>query len=105
MAFRYYLVTFDLVNSKGRESEYAVARRALEFLVGKTHYFRIVMQCSLIRTDRHNALALKNSLSQRLGAQSNILVVRLRHGYALKLLNQQKSNAAHEFLKEIPTSG
>jgi hypothetical protein len=35
MPFRYYLVTFDLVNSRGREAEYAITRKALEFLVGR----------------------------------------------------------------------
>lgn len=105
MAIRHYLVTFDLVGSKGRESEYGAARRALEFLVGSQNYFRIVMQCCLVRTDKYYAAALKNSLSQRLGSQSNILVVRLRHGYAMKLLNQTTREEALEFLGNIPAAG
>lgn len=105
MALRYYLVTFDLVGSKGREAEYAAARRSLKFLVGSPNYLRVVMQCALVRTDKYYASALKNSLAQRLGSQTNILVVRLRHGYALKLLDQQRRKDALSFLGNIPAAG
>lgn len=100
--FRYYMVTFDLVGAKGREAEYEQARKALQFMVGPQNYIRIVKQCCFVRTDRHNAARLRDSLQQMLGSKSNILVVRLRHGYAFRLMKHADQVAAANFLQSIP---
>jgi len=50
MSDRFYLVTFDLVNSRGREAEYAKARVALKFLAVIPHvrYLRTLATAALL---------------------------------------------------------
>lgn len=103
MPVRYYLTTFDLENSKGREAEYAKVRRRLEFLVGKQNYLRIVKQCCIVQTSL-NAAALRNSIRQVTGSQSNILVVRLRHGYSTAINDPSIRQKARDFLDQVPNT-
>lgn len=103
MPDRFYLATFDLVNSRGREAEYARARAALEFLVGSANYHRPVKQCCIIGTDKSiNAGRIKDTLRQTLGSNSNILVVRLRHGYATALIQPANRARTRTVLGSIP---
>lgn len=101
---RYYLVTFDLIGSKGREGDYARAHAAITLLVGGgKNYYRIVKQCCMVRT-RHNAARLRDSLKQTLGGSCNILVVRLRGGYAYSIKSPLTRAKATEILAEISSS-
>jgi hypothetical protein len=99
---RYYLVTFDLKNSKGREAEYKRADDALVLRYGPQNYWRIVKQCRIIRTSQ-DARHIRDSLHQRLGGNCNILVVRLRRGYAFTLMDPQDRAKARDCLQNIPS--
>jgi hypothetical protein len=101
MALEYYLVTFDLIQSKGRESEYDTVRRRLRFLVGQQNYCRVVKQCCLIRTEL-DAKTIRQSIEQTIGPQSNTLIVPLRRGYSLRIKDAATRNSAIEFLRGIP---
>ena len=102
MADRYYLVTFDLQNSKGREAEYAKARGALQFLVGSSNYYGLLKQCSIVRTSLM-ASRLQQTLMQILGQNCNILIVRLRYGYSFRIRDPQIRQRAKELLNNIPS--
>lgn len=101
MTERFYLVTFDLLNSKNRTNEYAIARQALKFRFGANNFWRIVKQCCIVRTDQ-NASAIRDVLSQRLGKNCNILVVRLARGYAFRMATPGLGGFAKECLDQIP---
>lgn len=101
MVDRFYLVTFDIVNSKGREAEYNKVRQALMTLVGTSQYVRAVKQCCLVRTPLP-ASALRNSVQQILGFQCNILVVRLAFGYGVDIKDSQTRLDTLRFLNSIP---
>lgn len=103
MADRYYLATFDLVNSEGRQAEYAKARAALEFLVGGQNYYRPVKQCCILKSDGSvNAARIKKTLTQNLGSDCNVLVVRLRHGHAIHLLDRENRIETEALLAGLP---
>lgn len=98
---KYYMVTFDLLNSAGRTNDYKAAEDAIRFLVGPGNYWKFVKQCAIVRTNR-DARDIRNTLGQRLGSNCNILIVRLRRGYAFKLKDAVKRNAARRVLQNIP---
>jgi hypothetical protein len=100
MTERFYMVKFDLKNSKGREAEYYRADAALKFRFGPSNYWKIVKQCRIVRTDR-DASAIRNSLTQTLGGNCNILVVRLRHGHAYTLVDPAARLAAKNCFDQI----
>lgn len=102
MTGRFYMVTFDLIGSKGRENDYAKARGALRFLVGEGNYWDLVKQCAIVRTNK-DARVIMNSLTQSLGLECNILVVRLRRGYAFRLRDVGKRAKARDCLQQIPS--
>lgn len=101
MAERYYLATFDLVDSEGRQAEYAKARAALEFLVGGPNYYRPVKQCCILRSSV-NAARIKGTLTQTLGSNCNVLVVRLRRGHAIHLLDSENREETEALLRDLP---
>jgi hypothetical protein len=101
MAVEYYLVTFDLINSKGRESEYATVKNRLRLLVGPQNFCRVVKQCCLIRT-KLDAKTIRQSVEQTIGSQSNTLILPVRRGYSLRVKDPATRNAAIDFLKSIP---
>lgn len=101
MADRYYIVTFDLENSQGREAEYSRVRRRLEALVGPTNYYRPLMQCCIVRTHLY-AAQIRDSMKQTLGSNCNILVTRLRHGYAHHIRNSSTRLRTDNMLRNIP---
>ena len=102
MTSRFYMVAFDLKNSKGRESEYARADAALQFRVGAKNCWRIVKQCRIVRTDQ-DASSIRNMINQSLGGNCNILVVRLKRGYAFTLMNPDDRIVARDCLQQIPS--
>jgi hypothetical protein len=101
MADRFYLVTFDIKNSKGREAEYSQVRGALLTLVGRSNYLRSIKQCCLVRTPLP-ASALRNSVKQILGYNCNILVVRLAFGYGIDIKDAATRLDTLKFLNSIP---
>jgi hypothetical protein len=102
MTGRFYMVTFDLENSKGRTNDYPKARQALQFLVGDGNYWDLVKQCAIVRTN-NDARAIMNTLTQQLGPDCNVLVVRLRRGYAFKLRDVDKRAKARDCFQQIPS--
>lgn len=102
MAPRFYLVTFDLEDSRYRTNEYRIAEEALISSFERPNYWKLVKQCSIVRTSR-SAADIRDVLTQRLGRNCNILVVRLRYGYAFTLTNRQKRQAARNCLSQIPS--
>lgn len=102
MTSRFYMVTFDLRNSKGRENEYAKADAALKFRYGDQNYWKIVKQCRIIRTNQ-DARQIRDMLNQSLGGNCNILVVRLKRGFAFTLLNPLDRVVARDCLQQIPS--
>jgi hypothetical protein len=101
MAVEYYLVTFDLINSKGRANEYETVRRRLRFLVGPQNYCRVVKQCCLIRT-KLGPTTVRQSIEQTIGSQSNTLIVPLRYGYSMRIKDPVTRVQARDFLRSIP---
>jgi hypothetical protein len=98
---RYYIVTFDLEESKGQELEYNKIRQRLEGLVGKENYFRPVKQCCIVKTPL-SARHIRNSMLQTLGPKCNILVVRLRFGYAFRIKDVQERQRTNRLMNAIP---
>ena len=84
MADRYYVVTFDLEDSQGREAEYELVRRDLKLMVGPMNYHRPLKRCCIIRTNK-DAQTIRNTMTQKLGDKCNILIARLRHGFAFRI--------------------
>lgn len=102
-AEKFYMVTFDLLNSATRTNDYKKAEDALIFKFGPNNYWKPLKQCAFVRTDR-GAVAIRNTLSQRLGADTNILVVRVKREHALKIKNPTKLTEARAFFRQIPRS-
>lgn len=100
MAKRFYMATFDLLNSHGREQEYKLAENTLRFRFGAENYWKPLKQFCVIRTDR-GAAAIRDALKQRLGSDCNILVVELAKGYAFKIIDPRKRREAKEFLEQL----
>lgn len=94
------MVTFDLQNSKGRSGEYLNAESSLRFRFGPDNYWKIVKQCAIIRTDE-GAASIRDTLSQKLGAECNILVVKLARGYAFKIRDPLQREKAKECLRKV----
>lgn len=101
MTGRYYMVTFDITPSKGRNNDYKMVNDSLMMQFGMSNYWSIVKQCCIIRTAR-DARSIRDSISQKLGSDCNILVVRLRRGYAFKLIDPVKRQNAQNVLSQIP---
>jgi hypothetical protein len=102
MFLKYYCVTFDISPSTGRNADYATARRIIEALVGTQNYFRLMMQCCVVRTDQ-SAADLRDSIKSRLAPGINILVMRLAPGFAFKISDPQMRRTAGNLLREIDT--
>ena len=100
MPDRFYLVTFDLKESHTRQAEYLKVRSRVRNLVGRENFCQIVKQCCMVRTSL-DAASIRNSMKQVIGERCNILVVRLRKGYAFKLLDPAMQRRAREFLGSI----
>lgn len=100
---KFYMVTFDLLNSAARTNDYKKAEDALIFSFGPNNYWKPLKQCAFVRTDR-GPVAIRNTLSQRLGTNMNILVVRVRREHALKIKNPTKFAEATAFFRQIPRS-
>lgn len=52
MAVRFYMVTFDLMNSATRTADYRAAERALNFALAPQNFWKPMKQCCVVRTDR-----------------------------------------------------
>lgn len=102
MTNRFYMVTFDLEDSKNRTNEYKAAEEALKFRFGPDNYWKILKQCCIVRTNR-DAREIRDTLIQRLGQKCNILVIRLRRGYAFKIKDREKRTSAQSCLSQIPS--
>ncbi len=102
MFLKYYCVTFDISPSTGRNADYATARRTIEALVGTRNYFRLMMQCCIVRTDQ-SATDLRDSIKSKLSPGINILVMRLAPGFAFKISDPQMRRTAGNLLREIDT--
>jgi hypothetical protein len=100
MAERYYLVTFDLENSAGREADYERVRNDLKQLVGPMNYHKPLKQCCIVKTDK-NAATIRNAMTQRLGQQCNILVARLRFGFAFRIRDRHTHAETSALLRRI----
>lgn len=100
MTARFYMVTFDLRNSKGRENEYVKADNALKFRFGPQNYWKIVKQIRIVKTGQ-DARQIRDMLHQTLGGNCNILIVRLRRGYAYTLINPKDRETAKDCLQQI----
>lgn len=101
MPIRYYLVTFDLINSAGRTGDYKLAEDTLKFRFGPTNFWKPLKQFCVVRTDQ-GAASVRNALGQRLGRNCNILVVALRRDFAHQIANSRKRRQADEFLNKLP---
>jgi hypothetical protein len=101
MPYHYYVATFDLEQSKGREAEYGKVRQALECLVGSKNYYRPVKQCCIVRTNL-NADTLRDSMTQTLGPRCNILIARLRFGFAFRIRNPETKRETGMWMRGIP---
>ncbi len=101
MSNRFYMVTFDLENSANRTNEYQKVRADLRAMVGPAHYHGFTKQACIIQTSS-NARAIRDRMAQKLGGDCNILVVRLCHGYAFKLLDPTVRVQAAAVLRSIP---
>jgi len=101
MTLRYYMVTFDIIGSRGREGDYRKVEEALKFRFGAGNYWKLVKQCAVVRTF-HTASDIRGTLAQQLGRNCNILVVRLRHGYAVSIRDSAKRAEAIDCLRRIP---
>lgn len=100
---QYYLATFDLVNSKWRQDEYAKARAALKFLVGGQNYYRPLKQCCILKSDGSvDAARIKGTLTQTLGSDCNVLVVRLRRDHAIHILDRENRIETEALLRKLP---
>ena len=96
----FYMVTFDIINSRGKESLYHAVEKALKDELGDEHYYRVVKQCVLVET-----LADKREIGKIikgiLGNECNILIVRLQPGQAYRIVDPaHKANAA-KFFKRL----
>lgn len=99
--WRYYIATFDLIGSRGREHQYKLADKALRFRFGEANYWKIVKQCAIIRT-KDRAKDIRDVLSQQLGQKTNILVLRLRHGHAFSLQDPDSRAIAKDCFDGMP---
>tara|TARA_R110002124_G_scaffold16882_7_gene71440 strand:- start:6731 stop:7051 length:321 start_codon:yes stop_codon:yes gene_type:complete len=98
------MVTFDLLNSKTRTKEYKQAEEALKFKFKPQNYWKPVKQCAIVRTDM-GAQAIRDTLKQRLGANTNIMVVRIKREYALTIKDPAKRREAKGCFDQIPGTG
>lgn len=100
MASRFYMVTFDLENAANRTAEYAQVRADLKLMVGAANYHSFTKQACIVQTS-YDAAAIRDRMAQKLGGNCNILVVRLRHGYAFKLKDPKVKEQAAAVLRSI----
>jgi hypothetical protein len=98
---RFYMVTFDLENSAKRTAEYAQVRADLRLMVGAANYHGFTKQACIVQTS-NTAAAIRDRMAQKLGGDCNILVVRLRYGYAFKLKDRTMKAQAAAVLRSIP---
>ena len=99
----FYMVTFDIIGSKGKEALYEKVRRALQTQVGDGNYYRLLKQCVLIETltDRREVGKMTKSI---LGDSCNILIVRLQSGQAYRIVSPNDNLAAKKFFKRLKKS-
>ena len=74
MPNRFYLISFDLKNSKYRQADHPRARASLMFLVNPSNYYRITLQCAIVRVveNRVDAARIRDTLSQILESNCNM---------------------------------
>ena len=101
MSLRFYMVTFDLENSANRRNEYTKVRNDLKLMVGNANYHGFTKQACVVHTSK-DARAIRDRMAQKLGGNCNILVVRLRKGFAFKLLDPAARAQANVVLRSIP---
>ena len=97
---RYYLITFDLTPSYNRQSDYDGIRAAIKSFVGIRNYFEPLKQCCMVRT-RVNAMALRQHVAA-LVRPGNVLVLRLRHGYATDIIDPVLRKKTRDWLGGVP---
>jgi hypothetical protein len=95
------MITFDLKNSNGRQAQYKKADAHLVFVYGKQNFWKIMKQVKIIRTN-HDPRQIRDSLHQNLMGNCNILVVRIRKGYAFKIIDPALRLIARDCLQQLP---
>ncbi len=103
MSLRFYMVTFDLENSANRTDEYTKVRNDLKLMVGTANYHGFTKQACIVQTSK-DVRAIRDRMAQKLGGNCNILVVRLRKGFAFKLLDPIARAQANGVLRSIPSA-
>jgi len=97
---KHYMVTFDIVGSRGREGDYKRVESSLKMRFGDENYSKIVKQCCIIRTNE-SAMMIRDSVKQILGSDSNILVNKMAYGYAVSLKDPKTRAKARTILDRI----
>ena len=97
---RDYLITFDLSDSANRRDEYRTIRNAIRDFVGPCNYFKSLKQCCLVRTNENNAIIL-GQLVGNLVDPGNVLVLRLRYGYATDIVDPVMRQKTRDWLRKI----
>lgn len=100
MTSRHYMVTFDISPSIGRTNDYPKVDAALKFRFGAANFWKPLKQVRIIRTNQ-DARAIRDTVSQALGAGCRVLVVRLRRGYAFRIADPTERLDAQKRLQEI----
>lgn len=101
MADRYYLVTFDLIGSRGREYQYKLVEDRLKSISINEEYHKLVKQCAIICTDRARE-EIYETVRQAVGGKASVLVIRVAWGSIIRMPNKSKQRDAECILDGIP---
>lgn len=101
MALRFYLVTFDLKDSYGRNAHYAAADAALKFRYGEENFWKVIKQCRIIRTS-DTAGSIKDMLNQAVGGNCDIVILQIKGDWDCKFMDYRDRRNARECLEQVP---
>jgi hypothetical protein len=97
---QYYMVTFDLSGSDGRQATYARFRTRLGALIGIDNVVRGIKQVYFIRSD-YLPKDIRSEMERVLEAQDSIIVTRLQPGESFRLCAPGAGRKARAFFADL----
>ena|ERR1700693_2643231 len=97
---RYYLVTFDLKRSAGRQALYTRFKRRLEKILGRANVGSIIKQCYFVKSTLKSSY-IRAEMQTILAPQDSILIARLQPGYSYSLKKPGSGRRAKQYFKAL----
>lgn len=97
---QYFMVTFDLSGSAGRQAVYARFRARLGALVGAENVVRAIKQVYFVKAD-FSSRDIREEMQRVLERQDSIIITRLQPGESFRLKVPGAGRAAKAFFAEL----